>query len=61
MSEIPNLPRFLIRRDGIGAWMVWDRHEKGPAMFQGRLLTGLAEDDALEIKDQLTKQYIATG
>jgi len=30
-------------------------------MLEGRLATGLAEDDAREIKDVLTKIYIAEG
>jgi hypothetical protein len=59
MSEDPYLPRFLVRRDARLSWMVWDRHTKGPAMFQGRLVTGLAEDHARVIKDQLTERYIA--
>jgi hypothetical protein len=41
--------------------MVWDRDAKGPAMLDGRLAIGLAEDDAREIKDVLTKIYIAEG
>jgi hypothetical protein len=41
--------------------MVWDRHTKGPAMYQGHLTAGLPEDQARTIKDELTKQYIAKG
>jgi hypothetical protein len=41
--------------------MVWDRHEKGPAVYSGQPAAGLSEDHALEIKDQLTKRYIARG
>jgi hypothetical protein len=37
--------------------MVWDRQTKGPAMFQGRLLTGLAEDNALEVLNSLNFLY----
>jgi hypothetical protein len=59
MSEDPHLPRFLVRRDARRDWMVWDRHTKGPAMFQGRLVTGLAESHARAIKDDLTERYIA--
>ena len=54
-------PRFLVRRGGKGDWMVWDRHTKGPAMLDDRLAKGLAEDDAREIKDILTRIYIAEG
>ena len=61
MTEEPYLPRFLVRRDARRSWMVWDRHTKGPAMLDGRLAIGLAEDDAREIKDVLTKIYIAEG
>ena len=59
MTEEPYLPRFLVRRDARRSWMVWDRHTKGPAMFQGRFVTGLAEDHTQVIRDELTKRYIA--
>jgi outer membrane protein OmpA-like peptidoglycan-associated protein len=39
--------------------MVWDRHTKGPAKYRGHLVVNLSEDRAREIKDVLTKQYIA--
>jgi hypothetical protein len=61
MTDEPHLPRFLVRRGAWRDWMVWDRHTKGPAMLDGRLAIGLAEDDAREIKDVLTKIYIAEG
>ena len=41
--------------------MVWDRLTKGPAMLDGRLAIGLAEGEAREIKDVLTRIYIAEG
>jgi hypothetical protein len=34
--------------------MVWDRHSKGPAKFQGRRAIVLTEERALEIKEELT-------
>jgi hypothetical protein len=61
MTDEPQLPRFVVRRGAWRDWMVWDRHTKGPAMLDGRLAIGLAEDDAREIKDVLTKIYIAEG
>jgi hypothetical protein len=61
MTDEPHLSRFLVRRGAWRDWMVWDRHTKGPAMLEGRLAIGLAEDDAREIKDVLTKIYIAEG
>jgi hypothetical protein len=61
MTDEPQLPRFVVRRGAWRDWMVLDRHTKGPAMLDGRLAIGLAEDDAKEIKDVLTKQYIAEG
>ena len=61
MTDESYLPRFLVRRGAGRDWMVWDRHTKGPAMLDGRLATGLAEDDAREIKDELTRIYIAEG
>jgi hypothetical protein len=61
MTDESQLPRFVVRRGAWRDWMVLDRHTKGPAMLDGRLAIGLAEDDAKEIKDVLTKQYIAEG
>ena len=61
MTDESPIPRFLVRRGTRLDWMVWDRHTNGPAMLDGRLAIGLAEDDAREIKDVLTKQYIAEG
>jgi hypothetical protein len=58
MTDEPHLPRFVVRR-GRRDWMVWDRHTKGPAKYQGHLVVNLSEDRAREIKDVLTKQYIA--
>jgi hypothetical protein len=59
MSEDPLLPRFVVRRDARLNWMVRDRHTKGPAMFEGRFVTGLAEDHARVIRDELTEGCIA--
>ena len=59
MSEDLHLPRFVVRRDARLNWMVWDRDIKGPAMFQGRFVTGLAEDQAQVIREELTKRYVA--
>jgi len=61
MTDETHLPRFLVRRGARGDWMVWDRHTKGPAKLDGRLAVELAEDDAREIKDVLTRIYIAEG
>jgi uncharacterized protein (DUF3820 family) len=41
--------------------MVWDRHTKGPAKYQGQMVVDLPEEQAREIADELTKQYIAEG
>jgi hypothetical protein len=60
MTDEPNLPRFLVRRGARRDWMVWDRHTKGPARYQGHLVAGLS-DHARAIKDELTKEYIAKG
>jgi hypothetical protein len=49
----PDLPRYLIRI-GLRGWMVWDRHSKGPAKFQGRRAIVLTEERAREIKEELT-------
>ena len=42
MTDEPHLPRFLVRRGAKRDWMVWDRHTKGPAEYQGHLVVGLA-------------------
>jgi hypothetical protein len=44
MSDEADLPRFLVRRGATRDWMVWDRHTKGPARYQGHLVVGLSED-----------------
>jgi hypothetical protein len=59
MSGNPYLPRFLVRRDARGDWMVWDRHTNGPAEFDGRAATGLTEENAEDIRSELTKKYIS--
>jgi hypothetical protein len=41
--------------------MVWDRHSKGPAKYQGRTVIELPEEQARKVADELTKQYIAQG
>jgi hypothetical protein len=41
--------------------MVWDRHEKGPAAYEGQPVAGLSEDQALELKDKLIRRYIGLG
>jgi hypothetical protein len=61
MTDEPHLPRFLVRRDGNRGWMVWDRQTKGPAKYPRYPAVDLTEDRAREIKDVLTKQYIAGG
>ena len=53
-----HLPQFLVRRDARRGWMVWDRHTKGPAMYQGHPVVGLQEERAKAIKDGLTKDDI---
>ena len=52
--------RYLVRK-GTRGWMVWDRQQRGPAQTGGRLEIGLTEEQAREIKDRLTKAYIAEG
>jgi hypothetical protein len=39
--------------------MVWDRHTNGPAEFDGRAATGLTEENAEDIRSELTKKYIS--
>jgi hypothetical protein len=61
VTDEPHLPRFIVRRGAGRGWMVWDRHTKGPAKYLGNLVVGLAEEQAREIADQLTRNYIAKG
>ena len=51
MTDEPDLPRFVVRRDARHGWMVWDRHTKRPAKHQGYPAVGLPEDHAFAIKD----------
>jgi hypothetical protein len=50
------LKRYLVRKGSTG-WMVWDRHARAPARLEeGRPAIGLTEEQAREIKDELTKK-----
>jgi hypothetical protein len=60
-AELPSPPRYIVRRGARRGWIVWDRNTKGTAKYQGRLVLELSEDRAREIRDELTKQYIAKG
>lgn len=57
-DDTPHSARYVVRR-GTKKFMVWDRHARGPAKFRGRQVVGLTEDQAREIKDELTNIYIA--
>jgi hypothetical protein len=59
-DDPPYVERYLVRK-GTQGWMVWDRQKRGPAEFGGHLEIGLTEEQAHEIKEQLTKAYIAKG
>jgi hypothetical protein len=50
------LPRYLVRMGSKG-WMVWDRQARAPARLgrDGRPVIGLTEEQAREIRDELTK------
>jgi len=51
--------RYLVRR-GTKDWMVWDRHDGGPARLEGgRPAVGLTEERAREIRDELNKNHKA--
>jgi broad specificity phosphatase PhoE len=60
MTDEPHLPRFLVRH-GATNWMVWDRQTKGPAKYQDNPAVGLAEKQAREMADELTRNNIANG
>jgi hypothetical protein len=61
VTDEPQLPRFLVRRDVRRGWMVWDRQAKGPAKYEGKMAIELPEDQARKIKNELTLQYLAKG
>jgi hypothetical protein len=47
---------------GSKGWMVWDRQARAPARPEGGLpVIGLTEEQAREIRDELTKNHIADG
>ncbi len=52
-EQRPHLARYLVRQ-GIKGWMVWDRQARGPAKIRRRLTKGLTEEQAQQIKDELT-------
>jgi hypothetical protein len=59
MSGKPSPDHFTIRRAATDGFMVWDRENKGPAMFNGQPAIGLTEAQAAEIKSQLVKNSIS--
>jgi hypothetical protein len=56
------LTRYLVRM-GSKNWMVWDRQARAPARLgeMGRPAIDLTEEQAREIRDELTKNHIADG
>jgi hypothetical protein len=55
-DQTPYLTRYLVRK-GTTHWMVWDRHGRAPARLEGgRPAVGFTEEQAREIKDELTKK-----
>jgi hypothetical protein len=59
-DDLPYVERYIVRK-GTRGWMVWDRHERGPAKVRGHLEVGLTEEQARGIKELLNKDYIAKG
>jgi hypothetical protein len=56
MSDKLSPPRFMVRK-GTRGFMVWDRDRKGPATFNGYPATDLTEEQANEIKTQLSEIF----
>jgi hypothetical protein len=59
LNDIANaapVGRFMIRQGQRGL-MVWDREAKGPAKIDGRQAVGLTEQQAADIKTELTQFY----
>ena len=55
-AKMTELARYLVRKGSTG-WMVWDRHGRAPARLErGQPAIGLTEEQAREIKDELTKE-----
>ena len=59
-DDTPYSARYVVRK-GTKNFMVWDRHARGPAKFRGRQVAGVTEDQAREVKDELTNIYIAAA
>jgi hypothetical protein len=59
MTDQPTEPRFVVRKDAQGKWMVWDRSARRPAAppTRGVATTGLSEEEARQILEQLRKAY----
>ena len=57
-DDHPTEPRFMVRRDAKpGRWMVWDRQTRGPALLEHGRATGLSEEEAREILEELRLAY----
>lgn len=54
-ERMNGVPRYLVRK-GTRDWMVWDRDRRAPARLEGgRPAVGLSEEQAREIRDELTQ------
>jgi hypothetical protein len=56
-TKMTELERYLVRMGSKG-WMVWDRQARAPARLgrDGRPAIDLTDEQAREIKDELTKK-----
>jgi hypothetical protein len=56
-AKMTELERYLVRMGSKG-WMVWDRQARAPARLgrDGRPAIDLTDEQAREIKDELTKK-----
>ena len=56
MTNLPNTPRYLVRKGAVaGTWMIWDRMVRGPVRLQRGWATGLSEERARQLLEQLTR------
>jgi hypothetical protein len=58
MTEQPTPSRFFVRKGTVqGTWMVWDRNIRRPARLERGWATGLSEERARELAEQLRLAY----
>jgi hypothetical protein len=56
MKDRPTVSRYLVRKGAVpGQWMIWDREIRAPARLDRGVATGLSEERARLLLEQLTR------